>query len=698
MLLCISLSALFGCQLPAMAQNSDEDDLQQLYGAKSMLSIASGYLQPLSRAPAVASVLHAEDIRAMGARNLCEAIAAIPGMSCHADMQAYGDKFVIRGLGHGAATNPQVLILQNGVNRASITSGDGGVPFVFVPLENVARIEVIRGPASALYGADAYAGVINIISKKAADAPGTEAGLRFGSQNTRQFWLQHGLRKGELDLALYLHHQKTDGVRETVRSDAASLLDSLTGTRSSNAPGLTDNRHEDLDLSMDLGYRNWRLYFLHRLRDNIGAGPGYAGALESPGRQSRLRSERNLFLLQYRDAELAPMLGLQANLSYTNLHDANQSAKPIELLPPGVALPGGAFPEGVLALPWRAEHHLRLSADLSYRGWRNQQWRLGAGIEDLDLYRAGNRNNFLLAPDGSLMPIGPLQDVSALQPHIRPQRRKLHYVFLQNEWRIDPFWSLTAGWRHDRYSDFGSVSNPRMALVWKTGNLHHKLLYGKAFRAPTFNESYGINPTNNGNPAIRPETIQTWEWSSAWQAHADLQLQMNLFHYRRNNIIAAQANPAPSSGATYVNGGAQRGKGLELEMDWRINPALRLIGNMSWQRNHDQVLQAEAGLAPQRQAYARLEWRMAPGWNLHTQFKQVSQRARALGDPRAPIADARTLDLMLQYARRPGNWEFHLNLKNLLNADVRDPSLTPALADDIPLARRSIYAQAVYRF
>jgi hypothetical protein len=72
--------------------------------------------------------------------------------------------YVMRGI-YSNPTNPQILMLQNGVPMTTLYSGDKGNAWGGLALENIARIEIIRGPGSALYGADAFTGVINIITK-----------------------------------------------------------------------------------------------------------------------------------------------------------------------------------------------------------------------------------------------------------------------------------------------------------------------------------------------------------------------------------------------------------------------------------------------------------------------------------------------------------------------------------------------------
>lgn len=163
----------------ASAPNSDEEDLAQAYGDPQMVSIATGSRQLISRAPSVATVITAADIQAMGATDLDDVMETIPGVHVARTTQVYSPSYVFRGINLGF--NPQVLILINGIPATSVVNGNRGNGWVGLPLEHIARIEVIRGPGSALYGADALAGVINVITKSAEESGGTTIGARIGS-------------------------------------------------------------------------------------------------------------------------------------------------------------------------------------------------------------------------------------------------------------------------------------------------------------------------------------------------------------------------------------------------------------------------------------------------------------------------------------------------------------------------------------
>jgi hypothetical protein len=197
---------------------------------------------------------------------------------------------------------------------------------------------------------------------------------------------------------------------------------------------------------------------------------------------------------------------------------------------------------------------------------------------------------------------GPVQLSAA--PFIYPHRRRIDYLFVQDEWRLHPDWTMTSGLRHDRYSDAGSSTNPRLALVWDAAvNWTAKLLYGEAFRAPTFSELYATNnPIARGNPALRPETTRTLEMVLAWSPRTDLQANLNLFSYRMHDIIRTLPNPPPTPGTSYTNLGSQQGRGLEAEVVWDPLRQLRISGQFSYQRSVDPATGLDVGYVPRRHA------------------------------------------------------------------------------------------------
>ncbi|MFZ6653616.1 TonB-dependent receptor plug domain-containing protein [Undibacterium sp. TJN19] len=695
---CSRLILALHLALPALAASAttsnEEEDLALIYGDKSSISIATGKPLSLRRAPAVASVITAEDIRAQGFTDFDQVMEIIPGMHVSRAAIAYFPAYVMRGIGGGGVTNPHILVLQNGIPMTTAYTGDKGqMLWRSISVENISRIEVIRGPGSALYGADAFSGVINIITKTADEIPGTYVGAGLGSENTRDAWVLHSGQWGVFKVAAYLRAGTTDGQKEIISADAQSRNDTLFGTKASLAPGHVNTGNKPVDANLELAYGNWRWRSSLLARDSIGTGAGVSSALDpvGTGATERLTSD-----LSWSEPVFARDWALGSTLSY--MYYTEKSS--LQLLPPGARLPTGVFPNGMIGGPSRWERQFRASAFASYTGWADHQLRLGLGHDDVNLYRTQTIKNFLLSPAGIPIPTGSVMDYSTIQPHILPTRRQNDYVYVQDEWNLATDWTMTAGVRHDRYSDFGGTSNPRLALVWDASHsLTAKLLYGRAFRAPAFNESNGLNPVANGNPNLKPERIATSELALAWQANKDVLLNLNVFRYNMQDIIRAVPNNVPGTGATFFNTGNQSGHGLEAELNWDVHKDLKLIANYSYQHSLDETSQLDAGYAPHHHLYARADWQINKTWSLTPQLNWVADRKRAAGDNRPPVADYTSLDLSLRTQRGRGNWEFSATVRNLFNADIREPSLAPGLAipNDLPVAPRTIYLQAVYK-
>ncbi|MFZ6708654.1 TonB-dependent receptor plug domain-containing protein [Undibacterium sp. TC9W] len=217
---------------PARAEEPNtEEDLALVYchkyGDKSVISVATGSALPLRRAPAVATVITAADIEVTGATSLDGILETVPGLHVGRSTVMNMAIYTIRGM-RNTLSNPQVLVLINGTPVINAYTGDRGLISADMPLENVARIEIIRGPGSALYGADAFSGVINIVTKTAKEQNGTRLGSRLGSFNSRDAWVLHGGKWGDIEVAASLQHSRTAGSKELVERDAQTGYD-LTG-------------------------------------------------------------------------------------------------------------------------------------------------------------------------------------------------------------------------------------------------------------------------------------------------------------------------------------------------------------------------------------------------------------------------------------------------------------------------------------
>jgi len=130
------------------------------------VSVATGSTQPLKLAPGIVSVVTAGDIERMGATSLDQVLETVPGVHvAPSGIDWFTPIWSIRGI--HTSINPEVLLLINGVPYTTNFDGSRGFRFR-MPVSMISRLEVIRGPGSALYGADAYSGVVNVITRMLA--------------------------------------------------------------------------------------------------------------------------------------------------------------------------------------------------------------------------------------------------------------------------------------------------------------------------------------------------------------------------------------------------------------------------------------------------------------------------------------------------------------------------------------------------
>lgn len=682
----------------ARAQStSEEEELAQAFGDKTTVSIATGATQLLRRAPAVASVVTAADMAAAGVTDLDQALATVPGLHVSRNLQAYNPLYVIRGI--YSEYNNQTLVLYNGVPMTTMFIGNRGAMWAGLPVHNVSRVEVIRGPGSALYGADAYAGVINIITKTAAELNGLEAGLRLGSFDSRDAWMQYGRQSGGTSWSGYLRVASTEGQRRTISADAQTGLDALFGTSASRAPGPVNLGYKAIDAHVEANVDKLKLRAGYTLRDDVQPGAGAASALDPVGQG---RSQRWNASVSLGDLALSEDLRLSLNGSFFQF--VNQFPTVLQLLPPGAF--GGAFPNGMFGAPNTWERQIRTQGMLEYRGIKGHSVRVAIGHDDLDMYRTQEFKNFAVIPSGpfkglpSPLPDARVIEVPVADSFVTPHRRRVSYVYAQDEWNFARDWTLTAGVRQDHYSDFGSTTNPRVAVVWDASlDVTVKLLAGRAFRAPSFSEEYSINnPVIQGNPYLKPERIGTAELAVSWQASTDTQWQLSAFRYTTADMIRATAVGGGTS--EYQNTGTQHGHGFEIEVTKDLSRDLRLAANLSLQRATEKATGQDAGYAPHRMGYVRADWRFDRAWSLAAQLKHVGSRTRPAGDVRPPIRDYTSADFTLRHAPSARGWEFALSLRNAFDADIREPSLAPgtSLPNDLPQAGRALDAQVLYRF
>ena len=589
-------------------------------------------------------------------------------------------------------------------------------------MANISRVEIVRGPGSAVHGADAFAGTINIITKDGQEIDGTSGGVRYGSFDTYDGWLQHGGTYGGWDLAFNFEFLKTDGDSDrTIDTDTQQTLDGLFGTDASLVgKGYYLNQEKDIfNINLALQLDKWTTRLWYWQGNDSGVGDDATQLLSESGNAD---AEQFLAEVVYSDDQLFNNMAMDVHLSY--MYEKLDAF--LQLFPSGAILPVGTdgnffpanpanflsfveFTDGVFGEPIQKDYQYNADLTFNYTGFAGQKWRIATGVRYIK-GEYGELKNF--GPDTPITSLpfdlsfppnaeidGTLTDVTGKDGiFCEDQSRTVWFASLQDEWSFARKWELTAGVRYDHYSDFGQTINPRVALVWETTpSLTTKLLYGEAFRPPSFAELYNKNnPSNLGNSELDPETIRTLELAFDYQPVSRFRSILNLFAYDINDLI--ELVPDPVSGDLIAqNARDQEGYGFELEISCQLSRSFQLMGNIAYQHSEDKETGIDVPDAPQLQAYLNAHWKFYQEWFFDAQWFWIGNRERAAGDPRPDIDDYSVVNLVLRRKYIVNNWDIVLLAKNVFDEDVREPSQM-AITNDYPMEGRSIYGEVRLHF
>jgi iron complex outermembrane receptor protein len=166
-----------------------------------------GQITVTAEAPAVEAVdlevMTAEEIKAVNARTVAEALVFIPGVRISIGRKNEPN------LAIGAFDQSKILVLIDGVPYYETNYGK--LDLNQISTDNIARIEVSKGAASVLYGANAMGGVVNIVTKRANDRSFTGATVEIGESSTRRLAVSHGMSHGKLSYWMSFSHMESDG-------------------------------------------------------------------------------------------------------------------------------------------------------------------------------------------------------------------------------------------------------------------------------------------------------------------------------------------------------------------------------------------------------------------------------------------------------------------------------------------------------
>jgi outer membrane receptor protein involved in Fe transport len=544
---------------PAAASSGTRSELEEdlaLYSAEDTLALATRHSETVSRVPAIAASFGREQLRAFGARTVADVLDVVPGLTVSRDVQGF-HRVAVRGLRNDA----EVLFLLNGHRLNSFFDGKA---LMNLPVENLDRVEVIRGPGSALYGAGAFLGVVNLVTDRSDGVRVAASGGGFpnpgdeGLAPTLDGHISAGLTAGSLRLFGDVDMWSQGGDSAPIDRDA---LDSDTLNQrlreASEPAGLTHDERLLFNASVGMSYdfgSSGRLSTSARFL--IEDRQALMGLFDSVGEDSELRWGMGLWDLEYERTLTDGLL-----LRVRGYADQQSTRRLFQLTPNNFRIDDAVFTEGLLEQTRVTTRTLGVGADMDVTLASTNRLSLGLVAELQTLGNYAYETNYTL--DNERRPeLAPFEglNVSDVTEGPASQRMTLGF-FAQDQWTVINPLTLTFGVRVDvtqlpTADDAGAITgsklvpsiNPRVGLVFAaTDTLVLKALYGRAFRSPTLQELAERIPDTDynqgrfeGNPLLRPATVDTVELGvDLIQAAGDsrVRLRGNAFYERFSSPI-----------------------------------------------------------------------------------------------------------------------------------------------------------------
>jgi iron complex outermembrane receptor protein len=575
---------VLGSSMNAFAQNNDV--LDENFVLDEMVVSATRSEKKLLDTAASVSVITDKDLDKMHINNLDEAFVKIPGV------------YVGRLSGIGSTTSQTVMRGVNAANSVAVLvdgvqvndSYNGSVTWSAIPVDMVKRVEVLRGPASVLYGGNALAGVINIITKD-VDKTSVNLKLSYGSNNTQNHSLYvAGKASDKLDFNVNYEKKKTDGyITDPVLSSKAVFGAETTTTNTGakrwiignkgkrqwdeNTVGVGFKYHFDESKSLALDFTK------NEYEYSYSAPTSYFGddIIKKAGTYFSTPGEKasNKYNMTYNDSEN----GWKAVVGYsdqykqhdTSISKATDSSKP----------------------------NTRFSFDLqknqTISANNNAVFGLNYRKDEMDatVYKLADKFN---------------SDSKIAVDSMASGTNKSFSAYVMDEHKFSERWTATAGLRYDKWSTDGRILlpnkteainydestydnwSPSLSVMYKPeADSSVYLSWGKAFEAPSlyrmYSSSYSSNVYNIANPNLKPQKAETFELGYKKDLNNKSAIGVSVYDTKYKGLLYKNSlGVVDGMNATcYQNAGEAEAKGFELELNHNFDDKWSAFLNYTYQ-------------------------------------------------------------------------------------------------------------------
>jgi iron complex outermembrane receptor protein len=661
--LSITLLTLFSGSYAWAQDSSDQEELNQLLNLlEQQTTLATKTRLNADFVPGMLSVFNAEQLQRRGFRTVWEALGSLPGVTTSMDETGMRS-LSVRGIGELFEPS-KIKLLLNGVAVNASASATTGT-LLDTPVEQVERIEFVRGPGSAIHGEFAYAGVINVITRKQGEQ--YSVGLESDSGVSFSALYSYDKPNSDFKSSLSLAANMTDG------QDIVSGRDATTGGDPSYAPGPINNKRDFVSAIVDLNFGDLNALFQFQ-QSNRGDHFGSNNRLPPEEKQTVI-SESLVSATLSKPFSLGESLA--GEWSFSGLQ--NSSEKNELFLGVAEAFGGLGNEDDIYADSDLVEQRLEAKVSLEYEV-NAHKFFTELSIADIDIEES---EQFINLDPVTELPSPTVNEFAG--PVNESQQRSSVSIVLQDEFRIDERLTLTTGLRYDNYEDIDSNLSPRIALVWRRSDNHIlKAQLARSFRPPSLIETGGSIESS-----IDPELNDTLEFGYIYH-RPELVLRNTLYYTSLDDLIVF-VDPIG-----YENSDSFELLGYELEVEKSIANRWELVGGLSLQDYVDEEL---PGSAPWMLKLGT-EFRMQPLTSLHLQVNVVSSRERAVGDSRSDFEQTSQADFSLR--RRSfldiDGLNLRLGIHNLLDERLKHPAPAGSYPGDYPYSDGAMFwAQIIYQ-
>ncbi len=548
-----------------LGQSSIEDlmrvEVQRVFGA-------SDRLQPVTEAPSSITIVTADDIARYGYRSLADILRGVRGFYVSDDRNY---SYVgVRGFSPPGDYNSKILLLLNGHRLNDDIYDEAAIGLdLGIDVAMFERVEIIRGPASGLYGTNAFFAVVNVITRDGGSLDGVSAAMDAGTLGTTMVRGSAGRRFANgVTAAVSATYEGSEGVKR--------LYFPTFDTAATNQ-GIAD--HLDRERSGQL-YGQFRagelaVTGIFGRRDKLVPTASFGTIFNAQSPAEQTQDVRTMVQAAYNHAVGRVRVFVDAGFDryrYSGLY-------PFEATTPGVAV--DVDDDGALGVKWNLSARATTTAP-------GQTITFGGEFVD-NLHQ--DQWSHLTDPAARSFTLSASSTRRA--------------VFGQDEVKVASWLILNGGLRTDSYASFTRTTPRAAVIVTPTANQSFKYLYGRAFRAPNAYEQYYYD---SQLPGLRPESIATheivWEqYTSEW-----LRTSLSAYRYRASQLLALHSLGADATGDAYsfLNSDTSDAYGFEAEAEIRTKRGVQAVGSYAAQKATDGATNAPLTNSPRHLANARI--------------------------------------------------------------------------------------------